>query len=135
MQSSARARSTVFIDTVAPEKPVLLRPLDGTAVTTTSPTLDGVAVGADVIELLVDDVVAFTQSARQGARVTLQTEPLSAGAHTWSLRASDAAGNSSSATASFEVKPPVAVGCSSAGVLVPAALLGAMAFALRRRRR
>ncbi len=102
-------------DTTPPSTPALSAPLDGAAnlATTTSfswgPSADGLS-GVSSYELLIDGTPHTTvQPSTCITTCTAQVSDLANGAHTWSVRATDVADNTSQSTArtfSIDAEPP-----------------------------
>jgi 6-phosphogluconolactonase (cycloisomerase 2 family) len=102
-------------DTTAPPTPAPSAPLDGTAnlpPTTPfswEPSADALS-GVSGYELLVDGTPRITiQPSTCGATCTAEVSGLANGAHTWSVRATDVAGNTSQSTVrtfSVDAEPP-----------------------------
>ncbi|KFA89289.1 Kelch repeat-containing protein, partial [Archangium violaceum] len=102
-----------LIDTVAPLAPVVTAPVNGSLLTTRTPTFSGTAEAGSTVTLEVDDssVGTATASASGAWSLTLST-PLSEGTHSARATATDVGGNDSvaSSTVSFTVDtlPPAA---------------------------
>jgi MYXO-CTERM domain-containing protein len=96
--SSSTAR-TFTVDSVAPAAPVLTAP--AALVNTATPTLSGTAEAGSVVTVTMDGIRSGTARAdASGAWSYTSASPLSQGAHTATATATDAAGNTSAASAS-----------------------------------
>jgi Ca2+-binding RTX toxin-like protein len=92
---------TVTVDTAAPDVQITDGPAGATADTT--PTFAFTAADASTFECRIDGA-AFASCSGPGASHT--TEDLTLGAHSFDVRATDAAGNAATATRAFEVVSP-----------------------------
>lgn len=114
--SPASAAFTVVVDTLAPPLPTLTSVADNAGTVTgpltagqttddTTPTLNGSAE-ANATVLIFDNGVQIgsVQASNTGAWSFTPTSALDAGTHSFTLRASDAAGNTGPETASFSIE-------------------------------
>jgi len=103
--SPPSATTGFVIDTIAPAAPVLTLPANGSITSVATPTVSGTAeIGASVV-VTIDGSVAGTVMADGSGNWVFTPSALADGSHTVRARATDAAGNvsSDSATVSFTV--------------------------------
>ncbi len=92
--SPASTPVTFTIDTTAPLPPLVTSPVNGTTLSSGSPTLAGTAEANSLVAVEVDGVVVGTVTATAtGTWSLLAPSPLADGAHTVRARASDGVGN------------------------------------------
>ncbi|MBX3566405.1 MAG: putative Ig domain-containing protein, partial [Sphingomonas sp.] len=110
--SAASATISFTVDATAPAAPVVTAPVNGSVISTATPIVSGTAEANATVTVAIDGATAGTATAAAGGSWSFQTvTALSAGTHTASATATDAAGNVSSVsnTVTFTMAaPPVA---------------------------
>jgi uncharacterized repeat protein (TIGR01451 family) len=104
--SPASATNTFTIDTTPPSAPVVTAPANGSATSNVRPPVTGTAEPGATVTVSLDGMVVGTTTANgSGAWTFTPPADLTAGTHTVTARATDAAGNASpvSATNTFTV--------------------------------
>ena len=101
--SDASAALTVTIDLLTPASPVITSPADGASVDDTTPTFAGTAEPGAVIELFAGAASLGTTTADNDGAWSFTAGELPEGAYIVTATATDAAGNTSSASAAVNV--------------------------------
>lgn len=103
--SDPSAPVTFTVDTTAPGAPVILTPLEGETVATSTPSISGTAEANSSVEVFVDAGSIGTVAADGSGNWSIASPALTDGAHNATATATDAAGNTgpSSALRNFSV--------------------------------
>jgi len=94
--SGYSSTSTFSVDTVAPSAPVVATPVNGSYVTTVTPTFSGTAEANSKVRIYIDGALVDSTTADGSGNWSKVSASLSQGSHTIKVTATDAAGNTSS---------------------------------------
>ena len=96
--STASAELVVTVDTAAPSAPTIERPADNSTNTTGNFTVSGVAQAESIVELFEGDAARHTIKADASGNWSMALGGVSDGSHTYTAKATEAAGNTSTAS-------------------------------------
>lgn len=106
VEVSDSATFTITAEDVTPPAVAITEPADGSATRDRLPVIRGTAEpGAKVVVIIDGEVVGEVTAAEDGTWELGLTSPLADGAHVVSATATDASGNSATATSTFIVEP------------------------------
>lgn len=119
------ARASFIIDGTPPAEPALLTPANGLAANTSTPTISGTAEAGTTVTIRLDGNAAATVTAAgNGSWSWTPPAALTDGAHTVSVSATDAAGNTGSFSAEYsftvDTQPPVITLVGGASIVLTA---------------
>ena len=112
--SSASTAFALTIDTTAPNQPTIDAPSD-TTFTINNPTITGTAEAESTVALLIGTAVIGTQPAGSDGSFAITSSPLFDNVYELTVTATDAAGNTSSASAGLDIT--IATGANDAPLL------------------
>lgn len=104
--SPESATRAFYVDTLAPAAPVVTSPVNGSTISSVTPTIEGTAEALATVEVFVDGATIGTTIAAGGSFALAVPSPLDAGDHTVIAIATDAAGHvsGSSTTVTFTAR-------------------------------
>ncbi|WP_236340004.1 S-layer homology domain-containing protein [Paenibacillus plantiphilus] len=119
------ARASFIIDGTPPVAPVFLTPANGLAANTSTPTISGTAEAGTIVTIRLDGNAAATVTAAgNGSWSWTPSAVLTEGAHTVSVSATDAAGNTGSFSVEYsftvDTQPPVIALAGAASIVLTA---------------
>jgi len=102
--SSSISITVTITDTTAPAKPIISSPSNGAIITTVNMTTSGTAEASALVKLYdTDGTTVLGSATADGAGAWSISNPIADGAHTLTVKATDAAGNTSVASTGLSI--------------------------------